>query len=160
MHMGRSNIALDNRVAVIDGKGTNVAGLAHGTTVMTLDGEKSVEDLTAGTRVITRDSGMAILRSVTTTEVTVASIKVKAGSLGHTRPDKDIIVGPDALVHIRDWRAKALFGADVATVKARRLVDGEFISEQPAAKIKVYELTFDRQHILYADGLEVASAAV
>lgn len=160
MHMGRNNIALDNRVAVFDGKGTNVAGLAHGTTVMTLDGEKSVEDLTAGTRIITRDSGMAILRSVKTSEVTVASIKVKAGSLGHTRPDKDMIVGPDTLVHIRDWRAKALFGADVATVKARRLIDGEFVSEQPAAKIKVYELTFDRQHILYADGLEVASASV
>jgi len=100
----------------------NVSGLAAGTTVMTLDGEK-------------------------------------AGSLGHTRPQEDMLVGPDTLVHIRDWRAKALFGADVATVKAKRLIDGEFVCEAESATMTVYELVFDRQHILYADGLEVASTA-
>lgn len=160
MHMGREHIAPDNCIAVVGAKIPNVAGLACGTTVMTLDGEQPVEHLTVGTRVITRDSGMAILRSITATETTVATVRIKAGSLGHTRPDKNITVGPDTLVHIRDWRAKALFGAEVATVKARRLIDGEFISELPAATHMVYELTFDRQHILYADGLEVASAAV
>jgi len=94
------------------------------------------------------------------TQVRVASIQIKAGSLGHTRPQDDMIVGPDTLVHIRDWRAKALFGADVATVKAKRLIDGEFVSEQDATTMTVYELIFDKQHILYADGLEVASASV
>lgn len=71
-----------------------------------------------------------------------------------------MIVGPDTLVHIRDWRAKALFGADIATVKAKRLIDGEFVAEQAEASITVHELISDKQHILYADGLEVASASV
>lgn len=155
MHLG-----LKDRIAAFDGQTTTVAGLAAGTTVMTLDGELPIEHLNAGDRVITRDSGMAILREVKSTTVKVAPIHIKSGSLGHTRPGADMKVGPDTLVHIRDWRANALFGADVATVKAKRLIDGEFVSEGQAETVKVYELVFDKQHILYANGLEVASSAV
>ncbi|AGI67691.1 hypothetical protein OAN307_c20530 [Octadecabacter antarcticus 307] len=75
------------------------------------------------------------------------------------RPQDDMIVGPDTLVHIRDWRAKALFGADVATVKAKRLIDDEVVSQVDAKTLSIYELIFERQHIVYADGLEVASTA-
>lgn len=158
MHLGHTKELTDSKIVTMPA--ANVAGLAAGTTVMTLDGERRVEDLAAGDRIITRDSGMAVLRDVRSTQVRVASIQIKAGSLGHTRPQDDMVVGPDTLVHIRDWRAKALFGADVATVKAKRLIDGEFVSEQDATTMTVYELIFDKQHILYADGLEVASASV
>lgn len=158
MHLGNTQ-DFDSSFAVTT-MPANVAGLAAGTSVMTLDGELPVEHLSVGDRVITRDSGMSVLREIKSREVHVASIQIKAGSLGHTRPQDDMIVGPDTLVHIRDWRAKALFGADVATVKAKRLIDGEFVSEIEAASMTVYELIFDKQHILYADGLEVASAAV
>lgn len=158
MHLGNTHDFKDR--VVVAPTVANVAGLAAGTTVMTLDGEKSVEDLKAGDRIITRDSGMAILREVRTKEAHIASIQIKAGSLGHTRPTDDMLVGPDTLVHIRDWRAKALFGADVATVKAKRLIDGEFVSEVDACKMTMSELVFDKQHIIYADGLEIASAAV
>ncbi len=156
MHLGNTQDFKDS-IAAVSTPAANVAGLASGTTIMTLDGELPVEHLSAGDRIITRDSGMAILREVRSREVHVASIQIKAGSLGHTRPQDDMIVGPDTLVHIRDWRAKALFGADVATVKAKRLIDGEFVSEVEAKTMTVYELVFDKQHILYADGLEVAS---
>ena len=158
MHLGNTEEFKIGTVVTMPA--ANVAGLATGTTVMTLDGEMPVEHLNVGDRVITRDSGMAVLREIRSAEVTVATIQIKAGSLGHTRPQDDMIVGPDTLVHIRDWRAKALFGADVATVKAKRLIDGEFVSEQDATTMTVYELVFDKQHILYADGLEVASASV
>lgn len=158
MHQGQTKDFTDN--VVMAAPVANVAGIAAGTTVMTLDGEMPVEKLHAGDRIITRDSGMSVLREVRCAQVRVATIQIKAGSLGHTRPQDDMIVGPDTLVHIRDWRAKALFGADVATVKAKRLIDGEFVSEQDASVLTVYELVFDRQHILYADGLEVASASV
>lgn len=159
MHLGQTkdfeagNVIAVKRVA-------NVSGLTAGTTVMTLDGELPVEHLNIGDRIITRDAGMAVLRDIRKKTVNVATIQIKAGSLGHTRPQDDMIIGPDTLVHIRDWRAKALFGADVATVKAKRLIDGEFVSEQGVQSVTVHELVFDKQHILYADGLEVASTAV
>ena len=137
-----------------------ISGVCAGTTIMTLDGETPVEHLTPGSRVITRDTGMAVLRSVTVQTLRTATIRIKAGSLGHTRPDRDMMVTPGAQIHIRDWRAEALFGAPTATVAASRLVDGEFLSMQDKQEVQVYTLTFDRQHIMYADGIEMASAAV
>ncbi len=135
-------------------------GICAGTTIMTLDGEMPVEHLTAGARVITRDSGMAILRRIDVHTTRLAPIRIKAGSLGHTRPDRDMIVAPGAQIHIRDWRAEALFGSATAIVDASRLVDGEFLAIQDSCDMTVYTLTFDRQHILYADGIEIASQAV
>ena len=137
-----------------------IAGVCAGTTIMTLDGEMPVDHLTPGTRVITRDSGMAVLRHVVARKVRVAPIRIKAGSLGHTRPDRDMVVAPGTQIHIRDWRAEALFGTPAAMVEASRLVDGEFLAVQDEVEMTVYTLTFDRQHILYADGIEMASAAV
>lgn len=153
------NLGLKENIAAFDGVSTTVAGLSAGTIVMTLDGEIPAEHLNAGDKIITRDTGIAVLKELRVRDVTVAPVSVKAGSLGHTRPDRDTLLGPDTLVHIRDWRAKALFGADVATVKAKRLIDGEFVAEAKPRSMKVYELVFEKQHIVYANGLEVATAS-
>ena len=137
-----------------------LTGICAGTTIMTLDGEIPVEHLSVGDRVITRDSGMAVLRDIKVEKHRTQAIRIKAGSLGHTRPDRDMIVAPQAQIHIRDWRAEALFGASAAMVSADRLVDGEYLAFQDTHELTLYTLTFDRQHILYADGVEMASAAV
>jgi len=156
MHLGQST-DFDDRTLVAAPVKTHAAGFAAGTHVMTLNGETPVEHLCVGDRVITRDAGMSVLREIRKSKVKASPIQIKAGSLGHTRPEHDMVVGPDTLVHIRDWRSKALFGADVATVKAKRLIDGEFVSELEEATLTTYELVFDRQHVVYADGLEIAT---
>ena len=142
-----------------DAKTMPAAGLAAGTIVLTLQGETLVEDLVPGCKVITRDSGVAVLEELRHREVTLAPVEVKAGSLGHTRPDKTMLLGPETRVHVRDWRAQALFGTEVATVKAHRLLDGEFVRQLAPRRMTLWEPVFDVSHILYADGLEVASAA-
>jgi len=131
------------------------AGVCVGTTIMTLEGETPVEHLTPGDRIITRDSGMAVLKEITKRTVKMQAIRIKAGSLGHTRPDRDMIISPGANIHIRDWRAEAIYGAPTAQVPAHKLVDGEFLSFEDAREVAVYELTFERQHIIYADGIEL-----
>lgn len=138
-------------------KTSATTGLCAGTLVMTMDGELPVEHLSAGDRVITRDSGMAILSEVRVFDAEITPIRVKAGSLGHTRPEKDMLVPPDAQLHIRDWRAEAMFGQPSALVPARRLIDGEFVYEGECERHRVFELVFDTPHILYAGGLEVVS---
>lgn len=148
------------RTATAVAKKTIESGICAGTTIMTLDGEIPVEHLSVGDRIITRDSGMSVIRSINTRDVKLQPIRIKAGSLGHTRPDRDMIVAPGTRIHIRDWRAEALFGAAAATVEASRLVDGEFLAQLPSRDVKVFDLMFDREHILYADGVEIISAAV
>jgi hypothetical protein len=136
-----------------------ISGVCADTTIMTLDGEMRVEDLTQGTRVLTRDSGMAALRTITSQTVRVAPIRINAGSLDHTRPDRDMLVAPGTQIHIRNWRAEALFCSPAAMVDAQRLVDGECLAVQDMCEMTVFTLTFDRKHIMYADGIEMASAS-
>ena len=106
MHMGTiTGTASATAVSTIE------SGLCAGTTVMTLDREVLVEHSSVGGRVITRDSGMSVIKAIHTRDVKMQPIRIKAGSLGHTRPDRDMMV-------------------------------------------------FDREHILYADGVEVVSSAI
>jgi hypothetical protein len=153
MHMGTITDA-----AVVATDSTTTTGLLAGTTLLTLEGELPVEHLSAGDRVITRDSGMAVLKDIRRVHTKLQTVRIKAGSLGHSRPDRDMVVAPCAQLHIRDWRAEALFGAASANVPAFKLVDGEFLSHEDAREVTVFELVFDRQHILYADGVELLSA--
>ncbi|MFZ7093377.1 Hint domain-containing protein [Primorskyibacter sp. 2E233] len=132
--------------------------LTAGTVVLTLDGALPVEFIAEGDKVITRDSGIAIVRQVRRTKVQMKTVAIKAGSLGNTRPDRDAVLPAAQEILIRDWRAEALFGASQALVPASRLVDGEFIRDIGTREVEVVELIFDAPHILYADGLEVASA--
>ena len=138
--------------------GSAFNALVAGTVVLTLDGALPVEYLNPGDRVITRDSGMAVLREVRRSRQTRQMVAVRAGTLGNSRPDRDALFPAHQEVLIRDWRAAALFGASRALVPAGRLVDGEFICNAGAQELDLVELVFDRPHIIYADGLEVASA--
>ena len=132
-------------------------GLNEGAIVLTLDGEMPVQFLSAGDRVITRDSGMATVKSVTMRKVQTDAVQIAAGSLGHTGPERDVTVDAGQMLLIRDWRAEALTGAKQALIAASRLVDGEFVTLERGVELTIFELEFDAPHVLYVDGLEVSS---
>lgn len=136
---------------------SDATGLMARSIIMTMKGETRVEELRAGDRIITRDSGMAVLKAIKSRRVSTRAVRIKAGSLGHTRPDCDTTLPAGQPVLIRDWRAEAIFGQKQAMVAAHRLQDGEFITLHDDTTMTVYELHFDAPHILYVDGLEVAS---
>lgn len=132
--------------------------LVAGTVVLTLEGALPVEYLSPGDRVITRDSGVALLQTVRRMERTLPCVAVAKGALGHNRPDVETILLARQEVLVRDWRARALFDADRAMVPAARLCDGEFVRPVGACTVALIALEFDTPHVIYADGLEVASA--
>ncbi|MBV2361374.1 Hint domain-containing protein [Thalassococcus sp. CAU 1522] len=138
---------------------TALNALVAGTVVLTLDGALPVEYLNPGDRVITRDSGMAVLRAVRRMRLRVPAVSIGADTLGNARPDADVVLPANQEVLVRDWRAQALFGAERALVPAARLVDGEYIRHLGPVDLDLVALVFDAPHILYADGLEVAAAA-
>jgi hypothetical protein len=74
------------------------------------------------------------------------------------RPDQEVLLPASQEILLRDWRAKALFGAAQALVPVSRLVDGSFVCALGEIEMGLHELVFDRPHILYVDGLELASA--
>lgn len=132
--------------------------LALGTLVLTLDGALPVEFLTPGDRVITRDSGTARLRALHARKLRLSAVTIAPGTLGHMRPDHEVTLPAMQEILLRDWRASALFGAQQALVPLARLVDGRFIRNAGECELHLCELVFDTPHILYADGLELASA--
>ncbi len=132
-------------------------GIALGTVVLTLDGEIPVEHLSAGDRIITRDSGMAVLKAIHTQEITTRPYRISADRLGPGRPDVDTLVPADQPILVRGLLAKTLFSADNAMVPVSRLADGEYIARCEEQTLRVYELEFDTPHVIYANGLELAS---
>ena len=134
-----------------------MTGLVAGCAVMTLEGELPVETLTAGDRIITRDAGMAVIRAIRTKTLRCDLVSIMAGSLGHSRPERDVRLPAEQRILIRDWRAQALAGQSQALIPARALVDGEFVRLDRDVEVTVYEIELDRAHVIYADGLEVLS---
>ena len=135
---------------------SNADGFAIGSTILTLEGEMPVEFLTPGDRVITRDSGMAVLMGIEAIEIETDMVWVMGGSLGHNKPDGDTLLPANQHILLRDWRAEALAGASQAFAPAAALIDGEFIRDAGRKTVTLYKLTFDAPHILYVDGLELS----
>lgn len=153
--VGRSEAKLSTKSAQSE-EILHAQGLMAGSIVLTLEGEMPVEFLSPGDRVITRDSGMAVIRHVHRRLAHIETVQIKAGSLGHARPESDVTLPASQEVLIRDWRAEAVFGNKQALVPARRLADGEFVTLQHARDVTLHMIEFDREHVIYADGLELS----
>ncbi|SEK59056.1 Hint domain-containing protein [Roseovarius nanhaiticus] len=136
------------------------AGVLSGSIILTLDGEMPVEHLLPGDRIVTRDSGTATLTSVYRHVLRVRAVRILAGSLGDTRPDRDVVLPENQQVLVRDWRAKALFGLRQVAAPAQSLIDGEFIISEGLMTMVLHELRFDTPHVIYADGLELVAPDV
>ncbi len=130
-------------------------GMTSGTQVLTAMGAVAVEALKEGARIITRDAGMSVLRRIDRFETECEVVRIRAGSLGHDRPEHDTDLPANQKILIRDWRAQALTGQKQALMRVGRLEDGEFLKTLPKAKRVLYRLRFDTDHIIYADGLEL-----
>jgi hypothetical protein len=142
------------------GAGTNSApGMVAGTMVRTLDGVLPVEYLTPGDRIVTR-AGMRRLTSVSVQSRKMADlVRIRASTIGHDRPDQDLLLSPGQPVVIRDWRAKALYGLPAAAIPASRLADGEYVCLETHRRVRIFTLRFDEEEVIYAEGLELACPA-
>ena len=135
------------------------AGMLVGTMVRTLEGVLPVEYLVPGDRFVTR-SGMRRLASVSVVaRKMVDLVRIRASTLGHDRPEQDLLVSPGQPLLIRDWRARAIFGTPVAAIPAARLADGEFVCLETHRQVRLFTLRFDEDEVIYAEGLELACPA-
>jgi hypothetical protein len=132
------------------------AGIVAGSIIFTSDGEIPVEYLSVGDKIVTRDSGMVTLVQTFIHRVAAPAVAIKAGSLGHTRPDQNVIIPSAQEVLVRDWRAQSMFGKVQAVVQAGQLIDGEYITDLGTRELHLVHLTFDQPHVIYADGLEIS----
>jgi Hint domain len=134
------------------------SGFLSGTIILSKDGEIPIEFLSPGDRIITRGTGMVRLARIRRSRAFIRAIAFAAGSLGHTRPEQDMVLPAGQQLLIRDWRARAMFGQRQSLVRADALVDGEFVCDLGPALQRLHHLHFDQPCVIYAGGLEVAGS--
>ncbi|SMX42178.1 Hint domain-containing protein [Actibacterium lipolyticum] len=135
----------------------SLGGLAMGTIVQTLDGALPVEYLFAGDRLITR-AGMCKVREITVHTFKGHPYRIAAGALGNEAPERDLLVPPGQRVRLQGKRAEALTGTDEALVPVEMLFNGTTVSKAlDVTELRAFTLIFDKEEVLYADGLEMAS---
>lgn len=142
------------------GAGTDPApGMLAGTMVRTLDGVLPVEYLTPGDRIVTRSGARRVTSVSVQARKMVELVRIRASTLGHDRPEQDLLVAPGQPILIRDWRAQALFNLPAAAIPAARLADGEFVCLETHRHVRLFTLRFDEDEVIYAEGLELACPA-
>lgn len=136
-----------------------LAGIAGGTGIRTLDGILPVEYLQPGDRIVTRSGAKRLIAVSVRQSRALDVVRFKASTLGHDRPGADLLIGPGQPVVVRDWRARALYGVEVAAVPSARLADGEFVLRETHA-LRLYTLRFAEDEVIWAEGVELACPAV
>lgn len=154
--VGLAMDALTRLSGLIAGLGTPaLTGVLAGTRIRTLEGILPVEYLEPGDRIVTRSGARRLLAVSVLRRRGVDLLRVRASTLGHDRPEHDLLVAPGQRMIIRDWRARALYGSAAAAIPAERLTDGEFILSERLASARLFTLRFAEDEVIWAEGLEL-----
>jgi hypothetical protein len=132
-----------------------------GAMVETDRGLVAVEDLVAGDRVLTRDSGYQRVRWASSRRLdadhlarnpALQPIHIQAGALGQGLPLADMIVSPQHRMLITGTRAELLFGEAEVLAAARHLTCLPGIRHLTRDEVTYVHVMFDEHEIIRADG--------
>jgi hypothetical protein len=139
---------------------SQLGGVAAGTAILTLEGALPVEYLAPGDRVLTRAGSRRVARIEVTVVRHARMVRVSGDALGVGKPAEAVMVSAAQGIFLRDWRAKALYGAAQTVVAASRLCDGQYIRAEVMDEVRLFSLVLDSAEVIYAGGLELACAGV
>ncbi len=137
-----------------------------GTRILTPEGSVNIEDITPGTRVVTRDHGVQKVAWVGASRVTAAMMKAKPelrpirimpNAFGRQQPSRNLYLSRQHRVLVRDWRAEMMCGAaEGVLVPAGALVNDKKVTVDFSRTegVTYYHLACDAHEVVYADGLE------
>ncbi|SFR35824.1 Hint domain-containing protein [Litoreibacter janthinus] len=138
------------------------AGLSVGTPVMTSSGERCIEDLKSGDRVLTKDLGMQTIKCVAFRDVDLlkspysAPVHIPSGTFGQERPGADIYLAPTQRIALRHQMFDVLFSAREVLVSAKDLIGiGEVRQIEGLRGVTYVSLGFLQSHLLYCGNLAV-----
>ncbi len=138
------------------------ARFTRGTHITMASGAQTpIEDLTPGSRVLTRNDGVQEVRWIGQSTVRAvgdfAPIRIKAGTLNNAH---DLVVSPDHRLFIYQRSDQLGAGRSELLVKARHLVNGDTVVVQDGGFVDYFELLFDTHQIIYAEGIAAESMLI
>ena len=132
-----------------------------GTRIATPLGERPVEDLRVGDKVITRDNGIQAIGWVGSKALDLAALRanphlkpilVKAGALGGGLPERDMLVSPQHRMLVRSEAAQLYFEEREVLVPAKHLVNGDTIRPAQSLGTTYLHFMFERHEVVLSDG--------
>ncbi|APX13465.1 Hint domain-containing protein [Tateyamaria omphalii] len=146
---------------------TNVVCFAKGTWIKTVRGERHIEELRIGDRVLTMDNGYQDIRWMGGTQVSsetlsenpkLRPIRIRAGALGSGLPNSDLMVSRQHRVLVRSAIAIRMFDADEVLIPAIKLLDIEGIDiVDDLQDVTYFHMLFDRHEIVFSNGAPTES---
>ena len=126
---------------------------ARGTMIVTNTGEKAIEDLAAGDKVLTKDNGLQDIRWIGSRTVPakgkLAPIMIKAGAMAN---DRDLMVSPQHRMVVEGWKSELLFGEREVLAAAKHLVNNDTIYVKEGGEVEYFHMLFDAHEIVFANG--------
>ncbi|MEM0990013.1 MAG: Hint domain-containing protein [Pseudomonadota bacterium] len=144
------------------------ACFAPGTSILTDQGDRPVETLWPGDRIVTADRGLQTLRWIGRREVIVDAanergdkdkpIEIKVGALGNGLPRRTLIVSPQHRLVLCGPVVCAMVGHAEVLAPAKGLTGHERIRVMKGKRRIVYlSLLFDQHEVIFAEGAPTES---
>jgi hypothetical protein len=136
----------------------NIICFTPGTMILTETGERPIESLKPGDKVITRDHGAQPLRWVGVSTVPgqggFAPVRIASHVIGARR---SLLVSPQHRVLFEGYYCELNFGADEVLAAATHLEDGVNVYRAPCRLVSYIHLMFDTHEVIYAEGAATES---
>ncbi|MHA6324073.1 Ig-like domain-containing protein [Roseivivax sp. CAU 1753] len=132
-----------------------------GTKVATPQGERLVEELREGDRIITRDNGLQEIRWVGRKDLTgfqlarkphMKPVLIRAGSLGNNLPEHDMLVSPNHRMLVNNDKTALYFEEREVLAAAKHLTGLDGVDEVSALGVSYIHFMFDRHEVVLANG--------
>jgi hypothetical protein len=133
-----------------------------GTLIATSIGERLVEELQEGDRIITRDHGIQRIRwigrrTLTGDELTrtphLNPVLIRKGSLGEGLPERDLLVSPQHRVLFNNDKTALYFEDREVLAAAKHLTGMEGIDFVDASSVTYIHFMFDQHEVVLSNGV-------
>ncbi|SMX28073.1 Bifunctional hemolysin/adenylate cyclase precursor [Pelagimonas phthalicica] len=163
---------LDGTIEFLDGAG-NVTGTMEffeieeivcftpGTLIATPSGERLVEDLQEGDRVITRDNGIQEIKWLGRKDLTghdlarkphFKPILIQKGALGNNLPEHDLLVSPNHRVLVANDKTALYFEEREVLVAAKHLTGLDGVDEVESLGVSYIHIMFENHEVILSNG--------
>ncbi len=132
-----------------------------GTKIATPKGERLVETLQVGDRVITRDNGIQEIRWVGARDMSGAELEkaahlkpvlIRQGALGNDLPERDMMVSPNHRVLVANDKTALYFEEREVLVAAKHLTGLEGVDIVDVSHTTYIHIMFDQHEVILSDG--------
>lgn len=132
-----------------------------GTAIATPRGEKLVEELKVGDKVITRDNGLQEIRWIGQRALSgeelarspnLRPVLIRAGSLGHGLPERDMLLSPQHRILLNSDRAALYFEEREVLAAAKHLVGIEGVSQVETRAATYIHFMCDQHEVVLSNG--------